>query len=44
VIRAARDEAVALVEADPDLAKHPALAQAVQDIVDAERAEFLAKA
>jgi ATP-dependent DNA helicase RecG len=44
VIRSARDEAVALVEADPQLGRHPALAQAVQDIVDAERAEFLAKA
>jgi ATP-dependent DNA helicase RecG len=44
VIRAARDEAVTLVESDPDLALHPALAQAVRDVVDQERAEFLAKA
>jgi ATP-dependent DNA helicase RecG len=44
VIRAARDEAVALVDSDPDLDKHPALAQAVRDVVDAERAEFLQKA
>jgi ATP-dependent DNA helicase RecG len=44
VIRAARDEAVALVEGDPSLSRHPALAQAVRDVVDAERAEFLAKA
>jgi ATP-dependent DNA helicase RecG len=44
VIRAARDEAVALVESDPDLAHHPALAQAVRDVLDEERAEFLEKA
>ncbi|MEO6205227.1 MAG: ATP-dependent DNA helicase RecG [Mycobacteriales bacterium] len=44
VIREARAEAVALVAADPDLAQHPALAQAVRDIVDAERADYLEKA
>jgi ATP-dependent DNA helicase RecG len=44
VIREARDEAVRLVESDPELVKHPALAQAVQDLVDAERAEYLEKA
>jgi ATP-dependent DNA helicase RecG len=44
VIREARDEAIALVADDPDLARHPGLAQAVRDIVDAERAEYLEKA
>ncbi|MDT7572262.1 MAG: ATP-dependent helicase RecG [Actinomycetota bacterium] len=44
VIRAAREEAVALVDGDPELVRHPALAQAVRDVVDEERAEFLAKA
>jgi ATP-dependent DNA helicase RecG len=44
VIRDARGEAVALVDRDPELADHPALAQAVKDLVDAERAEYLEKA
>jgi ATP-dependent DNA helicase RecG len=44
VIRAARDEAVALVESDRELTRHPALAQAVADLVDAERADYLEKA
>ena len=44
LIREARDEAVALVEVDPGLARHPALAQAVRDVLDAERADFLEKA
>ena len=44
VILAAREEAVGLVESDPFLDRHPALAQAVRDIVDAERAEYLEKA
>jgi ATP-dependent DNA helicase RecG len=44
VIRAARDEAVALVETDRELTRHPALAQAVADLVDAERADYLEKA
>ena len=44
VIVAARAAAVALVDADPDLARHPALAGAVAAIVDAERAAFLEKA
>jgi ATP-dependent DNA helicase RecG len=44
VIREARDEAIALVADDPDLARHPGLAQAVRDIVDAERADYLEKA
>ncbi len=44
LIGEARDEAVALVAADPGLTRHPALAQAVRDVVDAERADFLEKA
>jgi ATP-dependent DNA helicase RecG len=44
VIREARDEAVALIENDPELAAHPSVAQAVKDLVDAERAEYLEKA
>jgi ATP-dependent DNA helicase RecG len=44
VIRAAREEAVALVESDPELDRHPAMAQAVRDLVDDERADYLEKA
>jgi ATP-dependent DNA helicase RecG len=44
VIRAAREEAVALVDSDPDLERHPATAQAVRDLVDVERADYLEKA
>jgi ATP-dependent DNA helicase RecG len=44
VIRAAREEAVMLVADDPDLTRHPGLAQAVRDLVDEERAEYLEKA
>ncbi|HEU4676900.1 MAG TPA: ATP-dependent DNA helicase RecG [Motilibacteraceae bacterium] len=44
VIRAAREEAVAVVDEDPELAAHPALRQALQSLVDEERAEFLEKA
>jgi ATP-dependent DNA helicase RecG len=44
VIRAAREEAAAVVEADPELVRHPALAQAVHDLVDEERAVYLEKA
>ena len=40
----ARLEAVRLVEQDPMLADRPALRQAVLDVLDAERAEFLEKA
>jgi ATP-dependent DNA helicase RecG len=43
VIAAARDEAAALVEADPDLATVPALARAIAALLDAERAEYLEK-
>jgi ATP-dependent DNA helicase RecG len=44
LILEAREAAAALVEGDPELARHGALAQAVSDLVDAERAEFLEKA
>jgi ATP-dependent DNA helicase RecG len=43
LILEARAEAVRLVEQDPRLERHPALAQAVADVLDAERAEFLEK-
>jgi ATP-dependent DNA helicase RecG len=43
LILEARAEAVRLVADDPQLAQHPALAQAVADVLDEERAEFLAK-
>ena len=43
LILEARAEAVRLVERDPRLEQHPALAQAVADVLDAERAEFLEK-
>ncbi|GGL41127.1 ATP-dependent DNA helicase RecG [Phycicoccus endophyticus] len=41
VIEEAREDAFALVEADPDLSAHPLLAQAVQARVDAEQAAYL---
>ena len=44
VIAEARAEAVALVDGDLLLAGQPALRQAVLDVLDAERAEFLEKA
>jgi ATP-dependent DNA helicase RecG len=44
LILEARGEAVRLVGEDPALARHPALAQAVADVLDEERAEYLAKA
>ena len=43
LILEARGEAVRLVAADASLEQHPALAQAVADVLDEERAEFLAK-
>jgi ATP-dependent DNA helicase RecG len=39
----ARVEAIALVAEDPELAHHPALAAAVAQLVDEERAEYLEK-
>jgi len=44
LIRTARQEAAALVGADPDLVDHPALAEALADMVDPDRAGFLEKA
>ena len=44
LILEARREAVQLVAQDPRLERHPALAQAVLDVLDEERAEYLAKA
>ncbi|MGL5927450.1 MAG: ATP-dependent DNA helicase RecG, partial [Dermatophilaceae bacterium] len=41
VIAEAREDAFALVDADPDLTAHPVLAGAVQARVDAEQAAFL---
>ena len=44
VITASRSYATALVEDDPDLARHPALRQEVDAILDEERAAFIEKA
>jgi len=43
LIRNARAEAIALVEEDPELERHPALAASVAALVDEERAEYLEK-
>lgn len=43
VIAAARDEATALVAADPELADHPDLRSALESLVDADREEYLDK-
>jgi ATP-dependent DNA helicase RecG len=43
LIVSAREEATALVEADPELASQPALAAVVASLLDEERAEFLEK-
>jgi ATP-dependent DNA helicase RecG len=44
LIGQARDEAVALVDADPALADEPALAESVRALVDTEETTFLEKA
>jgi len=44
VILAAREEATALVEADPDLEGNPALAEELAALLDEDRTEFLEKA
>jgi ATP-dependent DNA helicase RecG len=44
LIGSARQEATALVDADPALAGQPALAAAIRSLLDEERAEFLEKA
>src|SRR5215470_15140382 len=43
LIGQAREEATALVEADPELTSHPALAAAIGSLLDEEQAEFLEK-
>ncbi|MFC4030653.1 ATP-dependent DNA helicase RecG [Streptomyces polygonati] len=43
VITAARDEATAVVAADPELAAHPDLRSALDSLLDADREEFLDK-
>jgi ATP-dependent DNA helicase RecG len=43
LIRDARAEAISLVEDDPELERHPALAASVAALVDEERAEYLEK-
>jgi ATP-dependent DNA helicase RecG len=44
VISEARKAALQLIAGDPGLSEHPALAQAVRDLVDEERADYLEKA
>ncbi|MDQ1703301.1 MAG: ATP-dependent helicase RecG, partial [Frankiaceae bacterium] len=44
VIAAARTEATALIESDPTLADHPALAEAIAASFDDDRAEYLERA
>jgi ATP-dependent DNA helicase RecG len=44
VIRDAREEATALVGADPDLTGHPGLATVLSSLLDEDRADFLEKA
>ncbi|GAA1803661.1 ATP-dependent DNA helicase RecG [Luedemannella flava] len=43
LIGEAREEAVTLIDTDPDLADHPVLAALVADLVGEERAEYLEK-
>jgi ATP-dependent DNA helicase RecG len=43
LIGQAREAAQRLVEADPDLTRHPALARLTADLLDEERAQFLQK-
>lgn len=44
VIEGARHEATAVVAADPDLSGHPALADAISDLLDPEREAYLERA
>ena len=44
IIVAAREEATALVEADPTLSSYDALVEAVRELLDTERADYLEKA
>jgi ATP-dependent DNA helicase RecG len=41
VIETARHEATAVVAADPDLTGHPALDEAIRDLLDPEREAYL---
>jgi ATP-dependent DNA helicase RecG len=43
LIREARADAISLVEDDPELTRHPALARSMAQLVDEERAEYLEK-
>jgi ATP-dependent DNA helicase RecG len=44
LIAAAREEATAMVGADPELSRHPAVREAIDDFLGDRRAEFLDKA
>jgi ATP-dependent DNA helicase RecG len=44
IIVAAREEATALVERDPTLSTHDALVEAVRELLDTDRADYLEKA
>jgi ATP-dependent DNA helicase RecG len=44
VITRAREEALAIVDDDPTLAAHPAIARAVEATLDDERADYLERA
>ncbi len=44
LIGEAREEATALVDADPELDRHPALAAAISDLLGPDQAEYLEKA
>jgi len=44
IIVAAREEATALVDADPTLSSYDALVEAVRELLDTERADYLEKA
>ena len=41
IIETARHEATAVVAADPDLSDHPALADAIRELLDPEREAYL---
>ena len=43
ILEQARIAAVAIVSRDPELASQPALARAVQSLIDQARAEFVKK-
>lgn len=43
LIEQAREDATTLLEADPELGRHPALRERITDWLDAEQAAYLAK-